>query len=152
MTETLSLPQLNDLLNLAGVEISGGNLLLIGLSVDSGVESLSFDVQTVAARARVPADARADVALLTDDIPDNAKPAFIHDLARLRDLHSRALILLSRNERLTENELRGLGFISRGESGIGTVLVYDPDESNPPREWNNADHWANPENFSRFRW
>ena len=46
-----------------------------------------------------------------------------------------------------------LGFERRGEPTDGIELFwYDADRFNPEREWNNPDHWANPENFKRYRW
>ena len=39
------------------------------------------------------------------------------------------------------------------EDGVWySVYTYDIDTFNHRREWNSPEHWANPENFRRYRW
>ena len=60
-------------------------------------------------------------------------------------------------------DLRALGLRCRGElapsfaarpASAGSWVAYDYalEDYNPRRRWNNPEHWANPENFDKFRW
>lgn len=78
-----------------------------------------------------------------DDIPA---------IARLRDIGCRRVLLLVEADEWTENDLRGLGFLPTEPLESHDAFLYDSDLLNQPREWNNARHWANPENFDKYRW
>lgn len=69
-------------------------------------------------------------------------------LSRMRDLLCRRVLLST--SQWQPNDLRALGFIALEDNEA--MFIYDPDLIEQPREWNNASNWANPENFSRFRW
>lgn len=76
-------------------------------------------------------------------------------LARLRDVHADKVVVHI-GEALPAGlggELVALGFEARkSPSEDGLVFAWDPVLANRPREWNNSRNWANPENFSRYRW
>jgi len=95
----------------------------------------------------LPGDTRADIGIVL-----GATPAQQSVLARLRDVHCKRVILLTNGATdWSANQLRGLGFLEMNEADI-SYWLYDPALSNPPREWNSPTHWANPENFDRYRW
>ena len=73
-------------------------------------------------------------------------------LSRLRDVYCRKVVLLNAAEDWSTNELRALGFQPQSVAGFERVFFYDPDLDKPPRDWNNASNWANPENFDKYRW
>lgn len=74
-------------------------------------------------------------------------------LARLRDVYATRIVLEFDRADAHLDALRALGFEPRkSPSGDGLLLVSDPATRERPREWNNSTHWANPENFKRYRW
>lgn len=100
----------------------------------------------------LPADLRADVALV-DAACIQDETELLPLLARLRDVHASQVIVIIPSAHPSHNDLVALGFEARkSPSGDGLVFVWDPAVANRPREWNNSKHWANPENFSRYRW
>ncbi len=55
----------------------------------------------------------------------------------------------------TREEMLALEFLPAASPDVSVgieVFVYDIDLYNRERDWNNARHWANPENFAKFRW
>ena len=76
-------------------------------------------------------------------------------LAALRDrLCTTTWVVERADSAWGRSELLSLAFTQRGESPCGSWRLYDHDIAsyNPERDWNNPDHWANPENFDRYRW
>ncbi|MEM9401919.1 MAG: DUF6231 family protein [Pseudomonadota bacterium] len=86
---------------------------------------------------------RADLGVIVGGTPDD-----VSIIARLRDLHCRRVVLLAAGE-WRENDLLGLGF-QRIEFDAAKAYLCDPNLT-PLREWNNAEHWAHPQNFDKFR-
>lgn len=100
----------------------------------------------------LPEDIRAEVALV-DALGIRDDDELLPLLARLRDVHARQVIVVLPSGHASRDDLVALGFEARkSPSGDGLIFVWDPALANRPREWNNARHWANPENFSRYRW
>ena len=75
-------------------------------------------------------------------------------LGRLRDVGGGRVLLAANAESvLTERELLALGFVRKRHPTLRFRLyLHDPDDYFPAREWNNAEGWANPQNYSRYRW
>lgn len=84
-------------------------------------------------------------------------------IARLRDIHCHRFVVSYRpgNEQTgnggwTEQDFRSLTLSLHHrieEDGVQTLIYgYDIDSYNHRRAWNSSEHWANPGNFSRFRW
>lgn len=96
---------------------------------------------------------RCSYALVFDQLPHMARENAVQLLARLRDCLAERVLVADEQDVFTPAEMLSLGYI-RQEPGLAgrNLYAYDPDVCNPGREWNNADHWANPENFSRYRW
>ena len=90
---------------------------------------------------------RFDLGLVFDPTPQHA-PA----ISRLRDLGCRRVLILGDDEVWRTNELRALGFMPIDPFDDRSAFIYDSDLLNQPREWNNSKHWANPENFDKYRW
>jgi hypothetical protein len=75
-------------------------------------------------------------------------------LGRLRDLHTRRLVVSGAAAGLFEpRRMLALGFERHPspEAPCGAYL-YDRDSFNRVREWNSPEHWANPDNFDKYRW
>lgn len=105
-----------------------------------------------AAADGLPADLRADIALVdAEAVQDDEE--LLPLLARLRDVNAQKVVVIVPRDHRSLNELNALGFETRkSPSWDGLVFVWDPALADRPREWNNSKHWANPENFSRYRW
>lgn len=86
------------------------------------------------------------------------EPELVHLLASLRDRHCRFIRVVMTADRshpapLTRSDLLALGFTGPHEGpNSANEFVYDADEFNAPREWNNAADWAHPERFDKDRW
>lgn len=107
----------------------------------------------IATAADLPQGLRADITIVGGQLQNLPRPEAEHILARLRDVHSRRVLLLLDDHRWSADALRALGFLEKAADRAGTrVFLYDADEYNQPREWNNPTHWANPDNFSKYRW
>jgi len=73
-------------------------------------------------------------------------------LARLRDCYAVRVIIVDDAGILTLADYLALGFEGWDTEGESRCFIYDPDSRTLKREWNDARHWANPENFDRYRW
>ena len=80
------------------------------------------------------------------------EPSDVAVIARLRDVACRRVLLLPGSTSWPDNDLRGLGFQRVESLDSHATFLHDSDLLNQPREWNNARHWANPENFDKYRW
>jgi hypothetical protein len=100
----------------------------------------------------LPGVLRIDVAFVrpeTDDVIEKVTAL----LARLRDVHARRVVVLGDAITSDVAYFAALGFEpQKSSSAQGPLFIWDPEQADQPRAWNNADSWANPENFSRFRW
>lgn len=98
-------------------------------------------------------DGPFDLAVVADVVGRLAGAECRQLLGALRDRYARRILLLAPRGAWALADYLALGFERRGEASEGSELYwYDMDRSNPEREWNNPDHWANPENFHRYRW
>lgn len=90
---------------------------------------------------------RFDLGLVIEPAPSD-----VAVIARLRDIACRRVLLLPGAQTWSDNDLRGLGFQPIESLDSHAAFLHDSDLLNQPREWNNAKHWANPENFDKYRW
>ena len=64
-------------------------------------------------------------------------------------------IVLLRDNKASSQEFSELGFISADNDETKqskNFYTYNLKNYNAKRNWNNAEGWANPENFDKFRW
>ena len=64
-------------------------------------------------------------------------------------------IVLLRDNKSSNQEFSELGFISADNDATKqskNFYTYNLKNYNAKRNWNNAEGWANPENFDKFRW
>ena len=64
-------------------------------------------------------------------------------------------IVLLRDNKSSNQEFSELGFISTDNDETKqskNFYTYNLKNYNAKRNWNNAEGWANPENFDKFRW
>lgn len=102
--------------------------------------------------ARLPADLRIDVALVRPENGDVLE-SIAALLARLRDVHAGRVVVLADAIQCEATFFASLGFERRESPSMGgSLFAWDPEVADQPRAWNNADSWANPENFSKYRW
>lgn len=75
-------------------------------------------------------------------------------LGRLRDLHTRRLVVSGAAAgRFEPRRMLALGFERHpSPEAPGGAYLYDRDSFNRVREWNSPEHWANPDNFDKYRW
>ena len=71
-------------------------------------------------------------------------------LGKLKNLLAQKIILA--NNTMKKAELLELGFIDLGLDSEPGIFTYNLESYNKKRDWNNADGWANPENFGKYRW
>ncbi len=117
--------------------------------VDSSVEWLCH-VHSVEDMVAVE---RADLSIVFDQLEHMEKTNAVHLLSRLRDQHSKRVLLHCADQTHSKQELMALGFIEQKHpSSDGRLFLYDPDLFFPRRDWNTPDKWANPENFKKYRW
>lgn len=146
-------------------------LCITGETVPSSIQQFgAHHTDTSITMLRVPADldqleqlGRFDYAVLSHalELLEPAEGAAL--IARVRDLHCHRFALACRHVdahhregEWSEPELLALSLtLHRRVREDGTwhsVYTYDVDTYNPKREWNNAEDWARPENFRRYRW
>ena len=145
---------IGELLAELGLWTDGQTLLIIGrtqehVSVPQDTRALG----KLASADDIPAGARADLAVIIDQLEYMTKPAATVLLSRVRDVHCHRVLLALRDDAWSRNELLALGYrrLERPSEDV-RLYLFDPDEFNPPREWNNSTNWANPQNFKKYRW
>lgn len=96
---------------------------------------------------------RHPYALVFDQLSHMGSQQAVHLLARLRDCYADRVLVVDEQGVIPPADMLSLGFLPL-EPGLPDALLYghDPDTANPRRDWNNASQWANPENFTRYRW
>ncbi len=99
---------------------------------------------------------RHPFAVVVDQLEHLGHDDTVHLLAALRDRYAeRVLVCLvcDRDPVLSRSEFLALGYIEVDSPAADLrAFVHDPDEFFASREWNNPRHWANPENYAKFRW
>ena len=139
---------------LGDLDHSGGTFALFGaIENDTGFIPAYQSPAATVDPATLPAELRVDIALVRPLTGDNER-AISMVLARLRDVHAdRVLLCADQLPKSATSGLAALGFEPRKSPSVdGLVYVWDPALADQPREWNNARNWANPENFSKYRW
>ncbi|MBT8151768.1 MAG: hypothetical protein KJO62_10235 [Gammaproteobacteria bacterium] len=151
------------------VERSGRLLLVVeaGSTLASCAQTLfaGWKIEMIAPTsscANGELDGRFDLSIAMLKVPQLEQEAAQQLLSTLRNLYSAQVELLvevNKGESLAhepENILFGLGFKLAGQAQTehGALLRYRYALSgyNRKRNWNTPEHWANPENFHRYRW
>jgi hypothetical protein len=126
--------------------------LLGPIENDTGVPARFTAPAASVSVAVLPADLKVDVALVAAGAGDTLD-AVVPLLARLRDVHAGCVVFQDTAEIAAAGDMLALGFEAKeSPSTDGLLYVRDPAEAERPREWNNSRNWANPDNFSRYRW
>lgn len=130
-----------------------GELALLGpIENDTAVPVLFTAPTASVPLAALRADLRVDVALVAAGVED-ALDAVVPLLARLRDVHAACVVFQDTAKIAAPGDMLALGFEAKTSPSVdGLLYVRDPAEAERPREWNNSRNWANPDNFSRYRW
>jgi hypothetical protein len=96
----------------------------------------------------------AAVVCMAGDEMDETDAALV--LGRIRDLHAARMLVLTGAAEGLRNDLIALGMerLSTGEEESCDAVLYAFDLGRYKRtpDWLNARHWANPENWGRYRW
>lgn len=96
---------------------------------------------------------RADMTIVFDQLEHMEKTEGVHLLSRLRDHHSKRVLLHCADQVHSIQELFALGFIKQKRpSKDGHFYLFDPDLYFERRDWNTPNKWAHPENFKKYRW
>lgn len=99
-----------------------------------------------------------DMALVIGLVEQLDKRAAVELLGRLRTLHTDLLYVLAADDpRWSLNDWLALALqrVAGFDSDDGrhlTLYRYDLGCYNRQRSWNNAQYWANPDNWGKFRW
>ena len=97
---------------------------------------------------------RFDVAVADCRAPDLDWSLIAPMLARLQHVLAERVLVLTPAEIAApeKKHLRSQGFGLAARCADASVYDYSVATYNEPREWNNAEHWAHPENFGKRRW
>ncbi len=98
---------------------------------------------------------RFSVGILLDALASMSRDDGTMLLAQLRDqLCERVFVVSAEASAWPREEMLALGYTLSARSADTQWLLHEHDIAtyNPEREWNTPEHWANPENFSRYRW
>ncbi len=95
---------------------------------------------------------RCDLAVVIHQLEQMPVPTGHALLARLRDLHSDAVLLHTSNPQVCAQEMLALGFVPAEATGPGRWFCYQRDQFFERRAWNSPEQWAHPQNFRRNRW
>lgn len=98
-----------------------------------------------------PADQPAELVLVATAMRGDVRRED-QALARLRDLLAQRILLITRDEDELATRLLSLGYRILGRNDGRLVAGFDLHDYKHCPEWLNARHWANPENWGRFRW
>ncbi len=134
--------QLLDVLTALGRE--PGSLLVVG-DVDSAIDGAEHrsedDLRSSGDHGR-----KFSVGIAIDPLASDT-------LAYMRDIACKSSIAIQRQVGFTASEFLALGFQLEELNGdrAFSVWVSTPEVTDRPREWNNPDHWAHPENFDKQR-
>ena len=142
------------LLEQLGVVGRNPSVLAIGIAGDEirGISTVNA-YETLSGPGELPEHLRVQLGIVRAPLDFMARKDAEQLLSRLRDVHCKTVLLMDPGGAWPQEELRSLGYLEIGcPSEEGPCYVFDPDLFNEPREWNNASHWANPENFSKYRW
>jgi hypothetical protein len=101
----------------------------------------------------IDANIRADLCVVFNQLEHMDQLAGAHLLSRLRDSHSRKVLLHYAGQTYSGQELLALGFIQQKRASLDRhFFLFDPDEFFQQRDWNTSDKWAHPDNFRKYRW
>ena len=136
---------------LAGLGIEHASTVVYG-ALAGTVDETGSDVcpQGLPRADDVPATLRVDVAVVDARGCDDIRRVGAL-LARLRDVHAQCVVVLV--DRIGSGDLLALRFepTNRVFDG-GNVFLSNAAVTDKRRDWNNAQDWAHPENFDRYRW
>ena len=133
---------------------SAQSVILIGAGTAPTELPSAIVIADLATANEIPGDLKAEIGIVDHASRRSDKPTATQLLARLRDVHCERIYVLAAEAILSRNDLLAIGFVPVDVANglpAGTY-VHDPALANPPREWNNADNWANPQNFDKRRW
>lgn len=96
--------------------------------------------------------ARCTLAIVFGLPAGTGKKQVTHLLASLRDRYATRIVVEDTGSLFSLGDLLALGFEKLPQHGPYAAYLYDPDSPSRRREWNSPRHWANPENFDKYRW
>jgi hypothetical protein len=99
---------------------------------------------------------RYDIALIAPHTEVSDRSRVRNLIARVRDVHSRLLLLLVPGEQWAATDLLGLGMehVMSCRAGPRTLelLRYNIRDYKTTPDWLNSRYWAHPELFDKYRW
>lgn len=95
---------------------------------------------------------RHALAIVADPLP--AAMASEHDavLARLRDVLAERVLVMAQQQAALTTRLTALGYRMLAHSSHTLIASFDLYDYKQRPTWLNAEHWANPQQWDRFRW
>jgi len=110
------------------------------------------------AAATLQLDERYQLAVIADYLEHHSQTEGEQLIALIRNLYSHHLLVLVQDNctHWGLNKFLALGLkqaaIFEKDGQKLRAYSYNLDHYNPPRSWNNARFWANPENFGKYWW
>lgn len=133
-------------------------VLSIGLNLanDSSDLNIQFRHFNASAFLNLPFQQRYDLAIVRLNGPElqqlNTQQK-MQLIVRLRDLWAKRIVIFA--ERLDEKLMRALGFQQLFDYALieqQSVWLFNILNYKHVPDWLNAKHWANPENWDKYRW
>jgi len=95
-----------------------------------------------------------DIAFISDLVETTDKQVATQWLATLRNQYAAKIVLLVDHTKTNWDltDFLALGFRQQGQHQHFTIYGYAIESYQFHKDWLNSRHWANPENFDKYRW
>ena len=147
-------PSIMSLLDDLQIDARSVSVMTIGLPRAGLPDFVDVDAyETVSGPGDLPQALKAQLGIVVAPLEGMPRTNAEQLLSRLRDVHCERVLFVDKGSDWSPEVLRSLGYLEiHRRSGGERCYLFDPDGFNQPREWNNSSHWANPENFRKYRW
>jgi len=98
-----------------------------------------------------------NVAIISDIIENLPQQQAVQWLSKLRNQYAQHILIIaddakSKQQGWTLTDYLALGLRCRGHIESFTIYTYEIEHYQFEKDWLNSRHWANPENFNKYRW
>ena len=87
-----------------------------------------------------------DLCIIFEDMPISKT-----QIGLIKNVLAQKILIIQKNTDLDQNFIE-LGFTHHADIAAPTIYSFNLKSYNHKRVWNNAEGWANPENFEKYRW
>lgn len=129
--------------------------LLISREPPETLRNLTGDVRCrkdVSTAADLEGTGRYRLAVVAHQLGAMPRADAVQLIAQLRDRYAECTLIADTSGDFGLADFLALGFEAATDPAPAGWYIFDPDSGSRLRDWNNAENWANPENFKKFRW